>query len=75
MQKVAEGETEAQEDDVIFPRSTEVLCRGTLEPRASSAMWPFPCLHTPHCPFLHTEMQKDDHLSLFLSSPNLHIAK
>lgn len=29
VQKVAEGETEAQEDDVIFPRSTEVLCRGT----------------------------------------------
>lgn len=31
VQKVAEGETEAQEDDVIFPRSTEVLCRGTLQ--------------------------------------------
>lgn len=48
---------------------------GELEPRASSAMWPFPCLHTPPCPFLHTEIRKDDHLSLFLSSPNLHIAK
>ena len=33
---------------------------GKLDPRASFAMWLFPCLHTPHRPFLHTEIQKDD---------------
>lgn len=33
---------------------------GELDPRASCAMWLFPCLHTPHHPFLHAEIQKDD---------------
>lgn len=81
MQNVTEGETEAREDEVVLLNTAELFGE-ERELTPSSAMWlgALSCLRMPPCPFLRAETQSDDRslpvtLSLFLSSPDLHIAK
>lgn len=78
---VTEGETEAQGDEVTLSKSTSYSV-GELELTPSSARWlgALSLSPQPHYPFLHKEIQSEDHpfpvtLSVFFSSPDLHIAK
>lgn len=81
VQNGTERETEAQEGEAILPRRNELFSGGG-ELTPSSAMWlgTLSLSTHSHCPFLHKEIQRDDlpspvTLSLFLSPPDLHIAK
>lgn len=79
---VTEGETEAREDEVILPKSTELYIGGTgTHTQIRHVARGAPLSTQSHRPILQAAgIQSDDHpspatLSLFLSSSDLHIAK